>query len=220
MARKANDLLDIFRYQPDDADEAGGGKRGNQSPRRSPKQGGKTGKGNSGARNAASGTRASKKAARGKRVARRPDGDGYRLDLTHRHVVLGGSVLALLLVLSFTLGLAAGRGKEGSSDEVSLQRSAARGHSYYVSGTIPNILPSTGQRVRGKRIQQDLMEDFLLERSRFRIFSGKDEWRITVGPFASDADARRFVAHQGMEKWYVAAYAPFRAFEIIRVPNK
>lgn len=218
MARKANDLLDIFRYQPEGADEADGGAREKKRQRRDPNKGRSAG---GGTRTGSAGSgRGSKKAARAKRVARRPGGDGYRLDLTQRHVVLGGSVLALLLVLSFTLGLAAGRGKDGGSEEVSLQRSAARGHSFYVSGTIPNILPSTGQRVRGKRIQQELMEDFLLERSRFKIFSGKNEWRITVGPFASDADARRFVAHQGMEKWYVAAYAPFRAYEILRVPNK
>ncbi len=82
MARKATDLLDVFRFADDDGDGKGA---------------------------AASKARPTSKASAAKK-AKAKGGRGFDgLILTRRQVILGASVCCLVVALSFVLGLSAGR---------------------------------------------------------------------------------------------------------------
>ena len=113
MARKATDLLDVFRY----------------------------GEGDDGEGRAAGGRTASKaRPSKGSRRAARKRAGFDGMILTRRQVILGASVCCLLVALSFVLGLSAG---SPGGDTPAASRTTPAGAGIIVRGQLPAMDPAS-----------------------------------------------------------------------------
>jgi hypothetical protein len=185
MARKATDLLDVFR-------PGGGGEGGSRPARPRPARAG----------------------AKMKQTGR---GRFEGLVLTGRQIVLGSSVLVLLLVLSFTVGVGFGRGSRHATADRGLQATTA----WYIRGRLTARDPLKGTPVVPKTVIDDLVGQYQLDRRLVSTLPRSDGgiW-VFIGPFASEAEARRQFLDQGFEVAHVDGGTPFRNADYVQARSR
>jgi hypothetical protein len=186
MARKATDLLDVFRF-------SGEGEQDDAKPSRQ--------------------RRARKRANRGAgKGAGRTRFEGIQLN--PRQLLLASSALLLLLVLSFTLGLATGRPDAGSEASAALTR---RSSQVAIRARLPMVDPATSKPATGEQVLAELARDFRIQRRNLRIRRDGQDWIVDVGPFSDEAEAQRYLRRSGLELAHIHMEDPFRYAEIVPV---
>jgi len=200
MARKATDLLDVFRFG-DEEDDARAQRDGRAADS-------KSGSSKGARRKKAAG----KKNAKAQRASAAP-GSRRRLEsliLNRRQLVLAGSAMALLLMLSFVLGLSTGRPGKAAGD-AAIQRTTP---SYLViRGTLPLLDPTTRKPIEPRHVADILKRDYGLRRSQLQMHGANGRLVIEVGPFPSEAQARDYLRQSGLEMMHLYMEDPFRAAE-------
>jgi len=182
MARKATDLLDVFRL----GGQASESERAEDAPKRRER---------------------GERKARARREPRRESSEPV-LSLTRRQVVLAGSALGLLLVLGFTLGLATGRAGGGDRAEPALQRTT--GSAYWIQGRIDAMDMVNLRPVDSHEVLRDLVLRFGLPKDGVRILPEKTDLVIEIGPFASLERAQAYAKANRLDLINVRSSAPFR----------
>jgi hypothetical protein len=190
MARKATDLLDVFRYGGDE-DENDSGQGVSSERRRSKKK-------------------------RKKAVAKPPaDRKGFRgLILSQRQVVLAGSACCLLVVLSFVLGVTAGR--PGSGDTPAIRKDVADSSRWFViQGELDQVHPATQKALDPAKVRTDLVRDYRLRSQNLRIREGDRSLLLEVGPFRTEQRARDFLRDSGLDMAHLYGADPFLGARIV-----
>lgn len=186
MARKATDLLDVFRYGGDDDDDG----RVVSSDR------------------ARAARRAKAQRARGGRKANggRKGFDG--MILTKRQVVLGASVCCLLVALSFVLGLSAGR---PGGETPAASRTAPAGTGVIIQGEMPAVHPGTQKPIDTAAIRDELVRGHAVPATHLHVVSRGGRLLLQIGLFDSEAQARRWLDESGLAMAHLFGSAPFVA---------
>ncbi len=186
MARKATDLLDVFRFGDDDDDD----NRERETSR---------------GRRAV----ARKKSQKAKKArAAEPKTRLQGLILNRRQVLLGTSAVALLLVLSFVLGLSTGRsGPSGGETAIQKTQHAPR---VAIRGSLPELDSATRETIDPRRVADILKRDYKLKRHNLTMRRAEGRLVIEVGPFRSDASAAEFLRKSGLEMLHLHMEYPFR----------
>ena len=186
MARKATDLLDVFRFNSEDGHD-----NRDRKPRKT-----KTA--------ARSSTRKPAKRSKPKSAASSFDG----IHLGPRQLLLASSAGLLLLVLSFTLGLAAGRPDSGSEQAPS---ALARQSNFVAIRTeISLVDPATRKRTDPRKVRALLVKDFRVPSKNLRIFEEAGQLVLQVGPFRTEQAANDFRQRTGLEFARINMEEPFR----------
>ncbi len=180
MARKATDMLDIFRFEPEDGGD------GRKRPKKGAGKRKQTAKPRATKRNATAGSR------------------GGAFPMQRRHMMLGGSVVGLLLVLAFTLGLAAGKGGGTTTPTLSAETQI------FVLGKVPELDWQTQSRTNPERIRRLLRKEFAVDASLIRLQTKNGEHWIYLGPFRTKDDARRYLERKGLDQGEIGTGYPFR----------
>ncbi len=191
MARKATDLLDVFRYGGDE-DENDPSQVVSSAQRRSKAK--------------------KKKKAAAKRAAGRK---GFRgLILSQRQVVLAGSACCLLVVLSFVLGVTAGR--PGSATTPSIQKDVSESSQWVViQGEMPQVHPATQKALDPATVHGDIVRDYRIRTQNLRIREGAGVLILEVGPFRTDERARDFLRDSGLDMARLYGADPFLGARIV-----
>jgi hypothetical protein len=193
MARKATDLLDVFRYGGgDDDDDRAGGKpaRRARTPRRRKRSG----------------------ASRREPAPReRPGFQG--LILSRRQLVLAGSAMLLLLVLTFVVGVSAGRPSRTQGGRA-LNRTALR-DMLMVRGTMPALDRATRKEVDLREVRRILEERHHVPPANLRIHVEHGLVRIDIGPFRSERRAREYVERTQLDTAHLFGADPFLRPQIL-----
>lgn len=188
MARKATDLLDVFRYGGGDDDD----KNVTSSSR----------------------GRTAKQAKRKKRAA--PSGkkgfDG--LILTRRQVVLGASVCCLLVALSFVLGLSAGR---PGDDTPAASRTAGAETAIVIRGTMTAVNPSTQKAIDVEDLRRELVHEFRVPSDSLRIRAEEGRLVLEIGVFASQEAAESWLKQRALDMAHLYGSSPFTPPQYVRV---
>jgi hypothetical protein len=129
------------------------------------------------------------------------------LFLAPRQVLLAGSVGVLLLVLAFTVGLGVGRRGGAAAPEPSLRRETTI---WVFRGTLAPIDAARGERMTDARIVRDLERSWGIPRSMVRVDPVKDALVISLGPLASEEEAKAFQEAKRLAAVRVGIAAPFR----------
>ncbi len=188
MARKATDLLDVFRFGDEDGDERTRHDTARGNRRASPK-----------------------KKRRDAREAgqRRGRWRVESLQLGRRQILLACSAVALLLMLSFVLGLSTGRAGQGATPgQAALHRKTP---AYLViRGTLPLLDPTTRKPILPSHVADILKRDYGLRRGQLQMHRADGQLVIDVGPFPSEAGAREYLRKSGLEMMHLYMKDPFR----------
>jgi hypothetical protein len=187
MARKATDLLDVFRF----SSEGGGDDSGSAPKKRRPSR-----------------KQAAKKKGGGGRRKARFEG----IALNRRQVVLASSAIGLLLILSFFLGLAAG-GSGGDDTDAALERRAAR--RYVIRAFVPLVDPAARKPADPVRLARNIARDYGIDPRNLRARRRGADIAIDIGPFPSRDEARRWLERSGLELCRIHMQDPFRFPEYI-----
>ena len=193
MARKATDLLDVFRFSDDGGDD--------DSHREATRGGGRA---------ASSGRKPKRKKAPKQR--RRVQG----VILNRRQIVLGSSAIALLLVLSFVLGLSTGRsGPEAQPTKIE-RRTTAR---FAIRGALPLLDKATQKAIEPKTVAAILKRDYGLGRDHLRLSRSEGRLVIDIGPFRSERAAREWFDKSDLGMLHLHMHDPFRWPEYVAWPG-
>lgn len=190
MARKATDLLDVFRFSNEDGDDT------ERTPKARPKRPKRAGK---------------------KKAAARGDGRRSRFEgisLNRRQVLIASSAVGLLLLLSFFLGLAAG-GSDSGDGSASLERREAR--RYVIRARVPLVDPARRKQADPAALKQALSRDYRIHSRNLRVRRMGADVVIDIGPFASRDKARQWLERSGLELWRVHMQDPFRFAEYVPI---
>jgi len=208
MARKAHDLFDVFQLSQD-ADTgtrergerrkaAAASKAKAKRPRvRKPKPKSKSGQGTSG-----QGTFPE--------TSRMAPAGGGGVALNRRQVFLAGSAMLLLLVLSFTLGLATGRPSD-KQDGAALNRVT----SFVIRGRLPLTDPTTRNPVDTTRIRRQISSDYKIPSPNVMMRREGSDLVIDIGPWPSRQAAERFWNRSGLKLVHIHLEDPFRWAKIV-----
>lgn len=188
MARKATDLLDVFRFNNED------GKDDHERKKRR--------------KAAATGTRKRKSA---RRAAGKSSGGFEGIHLSPRHLLLASCACVLLLVLSFTLGLATGRPSGSARQAPALKRETP----VVIRTKLPLIDPANSKPTDPKRIRRKLRHEHGIKDHHLRIWRDGSYLVLEVGPFQSEASARSYLRSSGLELAHINMEDPFRWPEIL-----
>lgn len=142
------------------------------------------------------------------RKMREPRADGPLLVLSRRQVVLGGSALALLLVLGFTLGLAAGR--SGGREDPALARPAGPTARIYLQGRIDAMDAQTLKPVEPAAVLKELLARYGLPAEYVFVRRDGPALVIEVGPFPSRERAQAYARENKLDLITLNMSAPFR----------
>ena len=186
MARKATDLLDVFRFSDDDGNDAHERKTRRKAARRA-------------ARAAKGAKRKGSASAKGSTAF-----DGVHL--SPRHLLLASCAGVLLLILSFTLGLATGRPGETPTRAPGLQRDTM----VLIRATLPVVDPTTRKATDPERIRRKLRLEYGIENRHLRIRKEDGQLILEVGPFRSEESATRYLRSSGLELAHLCMDDPFR----------
>ncbi len=184
MARKATDLLDVFRFGDDDGDENSKRDSG-RGGRRVPKE------------------RKPKKAPRA-----RSQSEEDVLQLNRRQILLGSSAVVLLLVLSFVLGLSAGRSGP-SEDDTKIERRSGR-DLIAIRGDLPLLDKATRKSIDPAQIAGVLKRDYGLKRKNIHMYRVSGRLVIDIGPFHSETQAKSYLRKSGLKMLHIHMEDPFR----------
>jgi hypothetical protein len=180
MARKATDLLDVFRFSDDGGDDDSHSDRGRgASKARKPK----------------------------KKETAKPRQRVQGLILNRRQIVLGSSAIALLLVLSFVLGLSTGRSGPATQPTKIERRTATR---FAIRGSLPLLDKATQKAIEPKAVAAILKRDYGLDRDHLQLGKADGRLIIDVGPFRSERAAREWLESSNLEMLHLFMEDPFR----------
>jgi hypothetical protein len=133
--------------------------------------------------------------------------------LLPRHVLLGSSVVVLLLVFSFVLGLGMGQRKGAGESGTRLSVEAPRGPRYvYAVGRVPLMDPARQALNDPQRLKDTLVRQRGLPANRVDVFEdlGTTTLRIMIGPFGKEADAADYLTRAGLFTYRLGGVAPWR----------
>lgn len=193
MARKATDLLDVFRFGGGEEDDERESTRPAGRKRRKPPP----------------------KAAGGARAKKKTRFEGIALN--RRQVWLASSAIGLLLILSFFLGLATG-GSGAGEDARALERRVPR--RYAIRGRVPLLDPKTHRPADAARVARTLSSDYRIHASNLRVRRLGADLVIDIGPFPSRDDARSWLERSGLELWRIHLEDPFRFPEYVPLDGR
>jgi hypothetical protein len=188
MARKATDLLDVFRHggdeEPDDSGRVASGDRKRAAKRAQQKQ---------------------KQKARDKAQASK----GFEgLILSKGQLVLAGSACCLLLVLSFVLGLSTGR--PGPQEIAAIRKDVpAKATLVMIRGELDQVHPATQRAISPSQLRSDLMGDFSVPAGNLRIRTEGGRLIVEIGPFKSPESARAWLQREGLDMAHLYGSDPF-----------
>lgn len=129
------------------------------------------------------------------------------LVLSPKQVVLGGSAAALVLLLTFTLGLAVGRPGSDRGQAPSLRRDTQR----MVRAEFPRYHPHTHKAMAREDVYEMLVQRFgVPARAVVNIRPDGDRMVIELGPFDSDDAAEHWIQKWGLQAAHLNLNAPFR----------
>jgi len=181
MARKATDLLDVFRYGggDDDADRS----RTASTPR-----------------------------ARKARTPKAPKAPAKRrafegLILSKRQLILTGSAMLLLVVLSFVIGLSAGRPGSGRTDPAAQRTTGAT--MLMIRGAMPSLDPATRRPIDPSEVLQVLARDYHLSARYVTVKVSEGQILIDIGPFRSEQRARMYMERAQVDVIRIHGADPF-----------
>ncbi|MHC5010923.1 MAG: hypothetical protein ACYTG6_08240 [Planctomycetota bacterium] len=137
--------------------------------------------------------------------------------LAPRQVLLGSAVLLLLVVLSFTVGVGFGRSGGGGDAAPALSRTTQ----WYIRGSLKEVDAIRGTVVDPAEVAEDLADMHQVPRERVSVRTKPDGGVfVFVGPFASEAQARRYFGEMALGPARVRGGVPFRRAEYISVPPR
>jgi hypothetical protein len=187
MARKATDLLDVFRFSSD-------APKGSKKDKRAEKR------------------RERSEASPGSPTqTRAPRARFEGIFLPPRQMLLGGSVLVLLLALSFTVGLGVGRSSASptapDASGPSLRRET---YAWALRGEIPKMDVARAEAPTETRIVRELGRKYGVPSDKLRVDAKGDPVVIWVGPFETEEAATAFLAARNLGTARLWSAAPFR----------
>jgi hypothetical protein len=139
--------------------------------------------------------------------------------LIPRHLLLGGSVVALLLVLAFTVGIGVGRsGREARPAAPALQRPAARWMLVGQMSDRERMDLARTQELANDQILRDLETRYRVPRARMQVVNGPGVTEIRIGPFASPSDAQTFLDDRGLRTARIGSASPFKHGRAVPYP--
>jgi hypothetical protein len=127
--------------------------------------------------------------------------------LSPRQMLLGGCVMVLLLVLSFTVGIGVGKSGGSSGATPSLQRDASIG--VVIRGRVPRMDPLR-QRENTPKAMKKVLVDFGIPESLVEAKVEGESILLVVGPFRDRDEAWRFYAAKGLKVLRPGGGAPFK----------
>lgn len=136
--------------------------------------------------------------------------------LAPRQVLLGSAVLLLLVVLSFTVGVGFGR---SGGDGTDLAPALSRTTQWYIRGSLKEVDAIRGTVVDPAEVAEDLVDMHQVPRDRISVRTKPEGGvYVFVGPFASEAQARRYFGEMALGPARVRGGVPFRREAYISVP--
>src|SRR5262245_31965965 len=137
------------------------------------------------------------------------------LFLVPRQLLLGSCVVVLLLVFAFVLGLSVGRrgtpppsnALQGNTPRTT--RPAEVGH--YVVGRVPYVDAARQARIAPAVLRDRLVENYGVPTERIWVRDDADgkQWRLYIGPFASQQQAMEFLMKHTLIKAKLGPGYPF-----------
>lgn len=130
------------------------------------------------------------------------------VEFSKRHLLYGSSVIALLVALSFVLGLAFGGGEELSRPEPIVVR-------YFVKGTLPKLGWTDHQPVDIRAVARALEKRHRVDPKARQIRKTDSAYVIYLGPFTSRDHARSYIDQRGLDAFNAEGHFPFARLEIV-----
>jgi hypothetical protein len=131
-----------------------------------------------------------------------------------RQVLLGSSVVVLLLVLSFTVGIGVGRSGERSGVAPSLERETAV---WVLRGRLGAMDFARAETLDAEGIARELESKYGVPRRMVRVDgTGEPIW-VTIGSFRTREEAQRFLTEHRLATARLGSAAPFRTAVPIEV---
>lgn len=189
MARKASDMLDVFRLRPESS--------GTDSK---PKQ--KTGRG----------SKASTKPKRTK-ASKSARAEDVVLSLTRRQTMYAGCVGVLLLALSFTLGVGLGGGDEGQGGPA-LRRDAPQ--PWYILGELPMASALSQKDIDIRDAARQLRRELAVAQDKLSLSKTRNRYRLWVGPFDTRDAAFRYHANYQLDTFRHQGISPFNPGQFVQ----
>lgn len=205
MARKASDLLDVFRLKPADpeGDDAASRKAASRkSGSRKERKAAKTGRGSS---------------SSGSSSKRRRSGGGAGdevVSVSRRQLVYAGSVVVLLMALSFTLGVS----MSGDSGAQPALKKETPKH-WYIVGYVSKTSLLADKKVDIRKAATELFHRFGVSRKLLMIHDLGTRYRMRLGPFDSKDEGYRYAERYQLSGFNHAGEAPFFPPELTQKPN-
>lgn len=193
MARKATDLLDVFRYGGDDDDGDSRGVSGDRG-------------------RAAKRAKAKKKASSKGKAKSGKGFDG--LILTKRQVILGASVCCLLVALSFVLGLSAGR----PGDPTPAASRTAATASIVIRGEMPVVHPATQRPVDIEALKAELVREYRIPATNLRVRRAGGLLILEIGVFETVEQAEAYLRRSALDMAHIYGASPFAPPQFVKVP--
>ncbi len=189
MARKASDLLDVFRLRPESSGSSSSSKRTpDRKPDRKPK----------------------KTKPKAKKKPRARSAGDVVLSLSRRQMMYAGCVGVLLMALSFTLGVSLAG--DDSSAAHPLRRETAP--TFYIVGELPLEAVLADRRVDIQAAARKLREQSGVARDKIHLSRRGDRYRIWIGPFESKRAAFEYHESYQLDSFDYLGLVPLSPGEI------
>lgn len=187
MARKASDLLDVFRMRPAGSDDG-------EPARRPAKKGAKKPK-------------AKRTASKPRRRA------GEAVSVSKRQLLYAGSVVVLLMALSFVLGVSmTGDGSSGPALNKQTEKP------WYVMGYLPKTSLLAGKPIDIRKAVRELYNQHGVTQDDLDIFDLGRRYLIRFGPFPTRPRAFQYVEAHGLTDFRPLGETPFHPANFSQKP--
>ena len=154
-----------------------------------------------------------KKAARRKRPSAKRGFQG--LVLSARQVWLGGSAAALLLLLTFFLGLAMGRGDDSDTPSTQLRKDTPP--QYVMVQADFSLRRPSGKAMTRREVAHELTQKFgVPAKAIIDIRAEGDRMVVELGPFRSADSANEYLEKWGLPAAHLNLEAPFRFHDVVK----
>lgn len=200
MARKASDLLDVFRLKPADptGDDAASRKSGARKKSKAAKAGRKSSASGGSAKRRRSGS---------------STGDEV-VSVSRRQLVYAGSVVVLLMALSFTLGVS--MSGDGAA-QPALKKETPK--DWYIVGYVSKTSLLADKKVDIRKAATELFHRFGVARKLLMIHDLGTRYRMRLGPYESKDEAYRYAERYQLSGFNHAGEAPFFPPELTQKAN-